>query len=156
LWERTQLLIEQAACFSPINVGGSFLDGWSGGNDGAPARLAHPSGHAGRDAVQPRTDRLSLDDGAGAASEDEKSGLEGVFDLVSAAEQTPADAEDHRTVPSQECGEGRLVARVGEAADQRFVGGGVIGQPTVELLQQEGCVRNAHGASLPDGIDFPS
>src|SRR5439155_6190878 len=47
--------------------------------------------------------------------------LEGVLDVLAAAQQPPARPQDERPVPLDQYGEGALVAQVGEAAQQRLV-----------------------------------
>jgi hypothetical protein len=69
---------------------------------GPPAGAGRPGPH-GRgvgDTVQPIPDRLAWPHRARLADQDEEGRLEGVLGVLGVVEDAPADAQDHRAVPS--------------------------------------------------------
>ena len=76
--------------------------------------------------MEPGADRVADPERAGLAGQDEEDGLEGVLGLVLVAEGGAADPPDHRPVPLDQRGEGRLgravIAATGEPLQERTVG----------------------------------
>jgi len=69
--------------------------------------------------MQPRPDRTTPPNRPRPACEDQERRLEGILGIVPMAEHRAADAEDHRAVPRQECGEGQFSHLVVFAAPGR-------------------------------------
>ncbi len=63
-----------------------------------------------RDAVQPAADRLEAGQGRGLADQHQKGSLKGIFGLMCIAKNPPAYAQNHRTMPFDEQGDGPFVA----------------------------------------------
>ena len=76
--------------------------------------------------MEPGADRVADPERPGLAGQDEEDGLEGVLGLVLVAERGAADAPDHRPVPLDQRGEGRLgralISAAGEPLQERSVG----------------------------------
>jgi hypothetical protein len=70
------------------------------------------------DAVQEARERFGFADGCGLASEDEESGLEHVFGVVSIAQHAATYAVDQWAMPRHQFGEGVLIASSNEALQQ--------------------------------------
>ena len=79
-------------------------------------------GGAVGDAVEPLAEPFGLTQAARLLDEYEERGLEGVFGVLVVAEDTPADAEDHRSVPPHQRGERGGIARGDKPPQQVRVG----------------------------------
>jgi hypothetical protein len=79
-------------------------------------------GDAVGDLVEPAGEGLAAADGAGAASEGEERGLEGVLGLVGIAEDATADVQHHFPVAPHEQFKGGLVVAVVEPFQELSVG----------------------------------
>ena len=91
---------------------------------------SQPHRDSPRHAMQPAAQGIVVSHGFGSSRQDEKRGLEGVFGKVRVKEQPAADAQDHRSVPLDECGKrgfrartfGRKIAlqqlRIGQATER--------------------------------------
>ncbi len=69
-------------------------------------------------AVQPGAEPIRVADRPGTLRQNEKRGLEGVFRRVPVAQDSPADAQDHRSMPGHEHLERHRVATDGEPPEQ--------------------------------------
>ncbi len=78
-------------------------------------------------------------DRTSAAGQHQKGGLEGILGGVFVAEDSASGGQDHRAVPRDECGEGGLVAPVGEAGEQLAI----VGRADRSVLEQ----RLDHGGA---------
>ena len=92
-----------------------------------------------RDTVQPATERVLHTKGPHFASQHEKRGLERVLGGMLVLEDTPANAEDHGSVPLNQCLEGHLSKPL---------------RPGGELRQQLGIRHPAERAEVPQSIDL--
>ncbi len=69
-------------------------------------------------AVQPGAEPIRVANRPGTLRQNEKRGLEGVFRRVPVAQDSPADAQDHRSMPGHEHLERHRVATDGEPSEQ--------------------------------------
>jgi hypothetical protein len=81
-----------------------------------------PSGHVAGDAVQPAGEHRRGSDRTRLPHEDQEDRLAGVVGVGLVPEDSTADAEDHRPMPSHQGGERGLVAGGGEPVEQLAVG----------------------------------
>jgi hypothetical protein len=72
-------------------------------------------------AIEPTAYRRALANGAGLAGEDQKGRLKNVLGVLVMVEDPPADAQDRRSMPFHEGGEGGFVAAAREALEQLTV-----------------------------------
>ncbi len=75
-----------------------------------------------RDLVQPAPQAVSPPDRAAFLDQDQEGGLEGVLGVVWVAQDRPADAQDHRPMPSHQHFEGPAVAPGEETLEELRVG----------------------------------
>src|SRR5262249_37666676 len=90
---------------------------WPAGRRAARRRR----GDGGGDAVQRGAPRLGPADGGRLPGEEEERRLESVLRVLLLPQHPPADAQDHRPVPLDEGGEGRLVGAGREAQQELAV-----------------------------------
>jgi hypothetical protein len=106
------------------------------------ARHFRSHGRAVGDAVQPVAHQVAGYDGAGPANQDEESRLKRVFGVVQVAQHAPANAQDHRPVPSDEGREGRFIAAGKESAQQFAV------RQSTTIVHQGGAVQVLENPAL--------
>jgi hypothetical protein len=110
-------------------------------------------GRAVGDAVEPLAEPFGLSQAARLLDEYEERGLEGVFGVLVVAEDAPADAEDHRSVPPHQRGERGGIARGDEPLQQVRVGR-VAGHGRLPEEMDDGAELCASHAADPSCREF--
>ena len=123
---------------------------------GRPAGL---EGGPVRDSVEPVPDQVPRTDRGGPPGQDEEGGLEGVLGQVRVADHAAADAQDHRPVPADQGGEGRLVVRRRRRTRDSWPSPvvGVAGQHDAAQVRQQALGRRIgrHGLGSREGRRLP-
>jgi hypothetical protein len=102
------------------------------------------------DPVEPVAYEIAIADCTGAPNQDQKSGLEGILNVLIVVENSPANAQDHRPVSCHQSGERHLVS-IGDKPIEQLAftqaGNGPSIEDTVQLFQ-DGTRVTAHGDSV--------
>jgi hypothetical protein len=111
--------------------------------------IASSEGDTMGDFVEPATKRLLLANSGGATSENQESGLESVLGGVLISQNSAANAEYHRAVPTNQHRERRPIAASDETAEAFAVGGrsrSVRVRETANVVKQRRGCRVRHGS----------